>query len=113
MLVKSRRFAKLESLKTVKTVQPREFCQKWFNATERDEQLRGYRAKCVKLLSQVVGIESHTISSKWGSGLDFEKMPEQYQKTLAYANSLREIYDNVSQDEHLMDLILERLNKSR
>lgn len=112
MLVTARRLTNLESLATAKTVQPRQFCRKWFNATEEDEQVYGYRAKCVKLLSQIIGVEPHTISSKWGAGIDFEKMPEQYQRTLAYANSLREIYDNVSQDGHLMEVILDRLKKA-
>lgn len=70
-------------------MQPREFCKRWLEATDEDEQQRGYRARCVRLLSEVTGVASETINSTWGAGVDFPKMPEQHAKTLAYADLVR------------------------
>lgn len=109
MLTRTKRYINLESIRTVK---PREFCKRWFNATDDDEQVRGYRAKCVNLLSRILGVKPETISSKWGEGIEFEQMPETYQKTLAYANSLREIVDAAGNNPDLADLVIERM-KSR
>jgi hypothetical protein len=99
-----KRFINLDRLQNVK---PREFCAKWFGTTEEEERERGYRAKCVALLSRVLGIKVDTINNKWGPGLDFPLMPEQYEKTLTYANSLREIISAASRDPALADMILE------
>ncbi|MGE5659721.1 MAG: hypothetical protein ACM37W_24270 [Actinomycetota bacterium] len=109
MLIQNKRCVRLEALQTVK---PREFCRLWFNSLEEDEQVRGYRAKCVLLLSRILGVKPETISSKWGEGIEFDQMPEQYEKTLAYANSLREIIDAAGKNPDLADLIIERM-KSR
>jgi hypothetical protein len=68
------------------------------------EDSRGYRAECVRLLSRILGVNTETISSKWGSGIDFEKMPEQYEKTLSYANSLREIIDAAGRNPDLAQI---------
>lgn len=110
MLTRTKRFINLETLQTVK---PREFCRLWFNANDDDEQVRGYRAKCVQLLSRILGVKPETISSKWGEGIEFNQMPEQYEKTLAYANSLREIIDAAGKNPDLADLIIERIKSSR
>jgi hypothetical protein len=95
----------------VRVVKPREFCKLWFNADDEMEDSRGYRAECVRLLSRILGVNTETISSKWGSGIDFEKMPEQYEKTLSYANSLREIIDAAGRNPDLAQIIVERMKK--
>lgn len=76
------------------------------------ERARGYRAECVRLLSRILGVKPETINSKWGEGIEFERMPEQYEKTLAYANSLREIVDALGKNPELAEIIIERMKKS-
>ena len=98
--------------KFVKPVKAREFCRLWFNANAQMEATRGYRAECVRLLSRILAVQTETISSKWGSGIDFEKMPEQYERTLAYANSLRSILDAAGNNPELSNIIAERLKQS-
>lgn len=98
--------------KFVKPVKAREFCRLWFNADAQMEATRGYRAECVRLLSRILAVQTETISSKWGSGIDFEKMPEQYERTLAYANSLRSILDAAGNNPELSNIIAERLKQS-
>jgi hypothetical protein len=104
--VKSRNLEKF-----VKPVKPREFCRLWFDADEEMENTWGYRAECVRLLSRVLGVRPETISSKWGEGIEFEKMPEQYEKTLAYANCLREMADAAGKDPALAEIIIERIKR--
>jgi hypothetical protein len=87
---------------------PREFCQRWFRSTPEDEQQRGYREKCVALLSKVLRIRENTIQ-RWGGGIDFERMPEHYQVTLAYADIIREMVESVSQKTDMLDLVLGKL----
>jgi len=98
--------------KFVKPVKAREFCRLWFDADAQMEATRGYRAECVRLLSRILAVQTETISSKWGSGIDFEKMPEQYERTLAYANSLRSILDAAGSNSELSNIIAERLKQS-
>ena len=86
----------------------REFCQRWFKATAEDEQERGYREKCVVLLSKVLRARENTIQ-RWGSGLDFERMPEQYEVTLAYADIIREMVEAVSTRTDMLSLVLDKL----
>lgn len=88
----------------------REFCQRWFKATEEDEQIRGYREKCVVLLAQVLRVRENTIQ-RWGKGIDFENMPEQYEVTLAYADIIREMLEAVSTKTDMVELVLNRLHK--
>jgi hypothetical protein len=99
--------------KFIKPVKAREFCRLWFGADAQMEAARGYRAECVRLLSRILAVQTETISSKWGSGIDFDKMPEQYERTLAYANSLRSILDAAGNNPELSDIIAERLKLSR
>jgi hypothetical protein len=99
--------------KFVKPVKAREFCRLWFDADAQMEATRGYRAECVRLLSRILAVQTETISSKWGSGIDFKKMPEQYERTLAYANSLRSILDAAGSNPELSNIIAERLKQSR
>ncbi|MCW6051305.1 hypothetical protein K4039_14695 [Lyngbya sp. CCAP 1446/10] len=99
--------------KLVKPVKAREFCRLWFDADAQMESARGYRAECVRLLSRILSVQTETISSKWGSGIDFEKMPEHYERTLAYANSLRSILDAAGNNEELASIVTERLKQSR
>jgi len=86
----------------------REFCQRWFKATPEDEQVRGYREKCVALLSKVLRVKENTIQ-RWGKGIDFENMPEQYEVTLAYADIIREMIESVSSRTEMLDLVLNKL----
>ncbi len=97
--------------KFAKPVKPREFCRLWFGADEAMENTRGYRAECVRLLSRVLGVRPETINSKWGEGIDFEKMPDQYEKTLAYANCVREMADAAGKDPALAEIIIERIKR--
>ena len=99
--------------KFVKPVKAREFCRQWFDADAQMEATRGYRAECVRLLSRILAVQTETISSKWGSGIDFEKMSEQYERTLAYANSLRSILDAAGNNPELSSIIADRLKSSR
>lgn len=103
---------KRRSLDKVKPVKAREFCKLWFGADAQMEATRGYRAECVRLLSRILAVQTETISSKWGSGIDFEKMPEQYERTLAYANSLRSIIDAADSNPELSSIIADRLKQS-
>lgn len=86
----------------------REFCRRWFKSTDEDEQTRGYRERCVVLLSKVLRVRENTIQ-RWGKGLEFEKMPEQYEVTLAYADIIREMLEGVSTRTDMLDLVLEKL----
>ena len=96
----------------VKPVKPREFCRLWFGADEEMEKSRGYRAECVRLLSRILSVKPEIISSKWGEGIEFEKMPVQHEKTLSYANSLRDIIDAAGKNPELVNIIIERIKKS-
>ncbi|MEG3841023.1 hypothetical protein [Microcoleus sp. herbarium14] len=94
-------------------MKPREFCKLWLGADEEMEAARGYRAECVRLLARILRVQTDTISSKWGSGVAFDAMPEQYEQTLAYANSLRSILDAAGNNPELSEIITDRLKKSR
>ena len=83
-----------------------EFCCRWFDIDKNEEPERGYRAKCVKLLAQVIGLEVNTVE-RWGS--NFERMPDQYRSTLSYADTLRQIIQAASGQRSLLDAVLERL----
>ncbi len=83
-----------------------EFCRRWFDVDVDGEQERGYRAKCVKLLAQVIGLEVNTVE-RWGS--NFERMPDQYRSTLSYADTLRQIIQAASGQRALLDAVLDRL----
>ncbi len=86
------------------------FCDRWFGIDqleleerERVKQERGYRARCVRVLSSVLKKPQKTVGN-WGS--KFEGMPEDYRATLAYADALR-IQLKAAPDE-LLDLFLEQ-----
>ena len=89
------------------------FCERWFGLDqlqpeqrEQRKQQRGYKAKCVRILSAVLKKPAKTISN-WGSR--FEGMPEDYQATLAYADALR-VQLKAAPDE-LLDLFLEQRSR--
>jgi hypothetical protein len=86
----------------------REFCQRWFKSTPEEEQVRGYRERCVALLARVLRVKANTIQ-RWGSGLDFEEMPEQYEVTLAYADIIRELIERTQSQTDLLQEILGQL----
>jgi len=106
---------KISLSKTLKkTMEPQEFCRRWLNADQEMESARGYRSKCVDLLSQVTGIDRETINSKWGAGVKFAKMPKQYQKTLAYADMIREMLASGAKSHpDILDMVMQYLKQSR
>jgi hypothetical protein len=57
------------------------------------EKKRGYRARCVQLISRILGIDSHAVEL-YGSGLEFEKMPKRNRQKLAIALLARESVQN-------------------
>ncbi len=103
-------FNRLTRAVNQRCMQPREFCKRWLEANDDDEQQRGYRARCVRLLSEVTGVATETINSTWGAGIDFPKMPEQHGKTLAYADLVREmIAAGVRSHPDILDRVLSYL----
>lgn len=88
----------------------REFCQRWFKSTPEDEQERGYREKCVNLLARVLRLKENTIQ-RWGSGIDFEKMPENYEVTLAYADIIRGMIESTYTKTDMIQTVLEQLHE--
>jgi len=91
-----------------------EFCERCFGLDklpEADQEdaknVRGYRAKCVRLLARVLGKPENTVD-KWGGR--FENMPSDYQQTLSYADAIRIMLQNTP--EELVQLFLENLNKT-
>lgn len=100
----------LKILSAVSIMDAETFCDRWFGLDELEpeekEQIkreRGYRARCVRILSAVLRKPEKTISN-WGSR--FEAMPEDYQVTLIYADALR-VQLQASPDR-LLSLFLER-----
>ncbi len=100
----------LKILSAVSIMDAETFCDRWFGLDklepEEKEQIkreRGYRARCVRILSAVLRKPEKTISN-WGSR--FEAMPEDYQVTLIYADALR-VQLQASPDR-LLSLFLER-----
>ncbi|MBD2153102.1 hypothetical protein [Leptolyngbya sp. FACHB-16] len=85
-----------------------EFCRNWFKATPEQESSRGYRQQCVTLLAKVLGVKENTIQ-RWGSGVDFEKMPEEYEVTLAYADTIRAMLEAAYEDTRLIEAVFEKL----
>lgn len=94
-------------------VEPREFCRNWFEADEEMEASRGYRSKCIDLLSKVTGVSPVTIDNKWGGGIEFQKMPAMYQKTLAYADTIRHTLSSIRDDAELLEAVLEYLKRQK
>ncbi|MBW4464477.1 MAG: hypothetical protein KME07_03430 [Pegethrix bostrychoides GSE-TBD4-15B] len=89
-------------------MKPRQFCRLWLNATEDEEQSRGYRTQCVKLLSRIIGVEENTIE-RWGSGIDFPGMPAQYENTLSYALTIKRMLEEGGKAQR--DIFLEVLKQ--
>lgn len=99
-------------------MKPREFCREWFSATPEEalekEAERGYRERCVELLSDITGVGVEAVD-KWGKGkdgggLEFAKMPPQYKKTLAYAMTLKRIAEVAYKgDPKILEFVLEQL----
>lgn len=91
------------------SMKPREFCRQWFNASSEDEKEWGYRQKCIKLLADVIGLEQHTVD-RWGKGVDFPKMPPQYENTLSYALSLKRVIEAASTgNPGILQAVIEQL----
>lgn len=102
--------AVLDVLRAFPRMDAETFCERWFGidqleAKEREQvkQERGYRARCVRVLSAVLKKPQKTVGN-WGS--KFEVMPEDYKVTLAYADALR-VQLKAAPDE-LVSLYLEQ-----
>jgi hypothetical protein len=103
----------LKILSAVLRMDAETFCDRWFGLDqlepeerEQVKQERGYRARCVRILSAVLRKPEKTISN-WGSR--FEAMPEDYEVTLTYADALR-VQLQASPDR-LLSLFLERRSR--
>ncbi|NET37677.1 MAG: hypothetical protein F6K19_37610 [Cyanothece sp. SIO1E1] len=90
----------------------KEFCQKWFKPTAEEVQARGYRERCVALLARVLKVKEGTIQ-RWGSGIDFENMPEQYEVTLAYADIIRDMIESTYNRTDMIHAVLEQLRERK
>lgn len=76
-------------INTVKTVTPKEYCEKWVpRKTSYEPQKRGYISACVRELASVLGYAEITIR-KWGK--DFENHPDIVKVTLAKQDKLNAI----------------------
>jgi type IV secretory pathway protease TraF len=91
-------------------MKPREFCRAWFHATPEAEETRGYRRQCVKLLAEVIGLEEDTVE-RWGSGLAFPGMPSQYENTLGYALTIKQMLEAAGSQRSLFETVLEQMKK--
>lgn len=87
------------------------FCDRWHRLDQLSNEERskarskhGYRAKCVRLIAAVLRVEESTVNS-WGAR--FERMPEHYQTSLAYADVIRQNLQ-ASADTSLLDLFLDQ-----
>jgi len=87
------------------SMEPRDFCRRWFAATAEEEAARGYRGKCVFLLSEILKVKENTIQ-RWGSGLEFENMPEPYKATLAYVDIIRCMIEATHGQTDLLPMVL-------
>jgi hypothetical protein len=85
------------------------FCRRWFNATEKDTEVRGYKARCNELLVKVLGVNIDAVK-RWGS--HFERMPDYHKVTLSYADTLREIIEATGKNENFVGEVLERFKKN-
>ncbi len=93
-----------------RSMKPREFCRAWFHATPTAEETRGYRRQCVKLLAEVIGLEEDTVD-RWGSGLDFPGMPSQYENTLGYALTIKQMLEAAGSQRSIFEAVLEQRKK--
>ena len=89
----------------------RTFCRRWFKSTPEEEGERGYREKCIHLLSQVLKINANSIQ-RWGKGMDLET-PDTYKAALAYADILREMIENTYGSTDILRLVLEEKERKR
>lgn len=96
----------------VPPMKPREFCRIWLRADSEREAERGYRADCARLLATTLGLKEATIAGRWGEGIDFPKMPAQYETALANAHTLLLMVNAANQNPGLSRVVNECL-KSR
>lgn len=93
-----------------RSMKPREFCRAWFNVTPEEEEMRGYRRQCIKLLAEVIGLEEDTVD-RWGSGIDFPGMPSQYENTLGYALTIKRMLEAAGTQRSIFEAVLEQMKK--
>jgi hypothetical protein len=103
----------LNFLRLLIRMRAEEFCERWYGLDLlepdlRDEarQVRGYRAKCVRLLCVVLQKEERTVNN-WGS--QFERMPADFEVTLAFVDAIRLQIAHLPED--LIDLFMERYKR--
>ncbi|MEO1145577.1 MAG: hypothetical protein AAFY26_08265 [Cyanobacteria bacterium J06638_22] len=87
----------------------RTFCRRWFKSTPEDEKERGYREKCIELLSKVLKVKPNSIH-RWGSGMNLTT-PPQHQATLAYADILRELIESTDANTDILDLVKAKMDE--
>jgi len=87
-----------------------DFCRRWFNATEEEQEARGYKARCNELLVKVLGVNIDAVK-RWGSR--FERMPDYHKLTLSYADTLREVIEATGKQENFLVDVLERLKNKK
>jgi hypothetical protein len=75
---------------SVTEIEPRQFCRKWFGIDNLPpdeiaecETETGYRKRCVKLISKILGLQERTVRG-WGN-LNFPRMPYCHKLALSYA----------------------------
>lgn len=100
----------LEVLRLLIRMQAEEFCERWYeldllepHLKEEAKRVRGYRAKCVRLLSTVLQKEEKTVNN-WGPR--FENMPPDFEVALAFVDAIR--LQITSLPEDLVNLFMER-----
>ena len=74
----------------IKPLTAKEFCKKHLARSPYDEEEWGYRTRCVRFLSQVLGCSERAVKS-WGNGLEFSRMPDWACRQLAYLDALAEV----------------------
>jgi hypothetical protein len=103
----------LDFLRLLIRMDAEEFCERWYgldllepDSKEKAKQVRGYRAKCVRLLCTVLQKEERTVNN-WGP--QFERMPSDFKVTLAFVDAIRLQIANLPED--LVNLFMERYKR--
>ena len=103
----------LDVLRLLIRMRAEEFCERWYGldllepeSREEAKQVRGYRAKCVRLLCIVLQKEERTVNN-WGA--QFERMPTDFEVTLAFVDAIRLQIAHLPED--LVNLFMERYKR--
>lgn len=106
----------LRVLRGLKLMDAETFCDRWFGLDQvppddrhQEKQKYGYRAKCVRLLVEVLRVEESTVNA-WGSR--FDRMPDHYKPALLYADAIRQNLQ-ASAGTSLLDLFLNQQDQNK